>query len=115
MDANKPTQQDQNVENVDSVGSVDPFPSDITRTGEHVEPLAGLTEAVPDTTHKYADQPTEEVMPTPIGQLVPMQVVSSAQVAVSTRPQRLAFLRTLLNSPKSRIGAGIVLVFLLGA
>src|SRR5438270_755629 len=104
MDTNKPAQQDQNVENVHSVGRVNPIPSDMTRTGEHVDPLAGLIEAVPDTIHKYADQPTEEVMPTPVGQLVPVQVVSSPQVAVSTRPQRLAFIRTLLNSPKSRIG-----------
>ena len=88
---------------------VQPVPSNVTRTGEHVEPLAGLTEAVPDTRHKYADQPTEEVMPTAVGQLVPVQVVIPAQ------RQRLTFLRTLLSSPKSRFGAGIVLVFILAA
>src|SRR5438128_1023611 len=88
---------------------VQPEPSDIIGSGEHVEPLAGLTQAVPDTSHKYADQPTEEILPTPIGQLVPVQIVIPAQ------RQRLTFLRTLLSSPKSRLGAGIVLIFILAA
>src|SRR5438128_1364141 len=103
MDANKQAQD------------VQPVASDIIRTTEHVEPLPGLTEAVPDTVNKYADQPTEEILPTPVGQLVPVQVVAPAQVAVRSQRQRFTFVRTLLSSPKSRLGAGIVLVFILAA
>src|SRR5205823_6754483 len=106
MDANKEAQDDQDAQ---------PVASDAIRSSEHVEPLPGLTEAVPDSVHKYADQPTEGILPTPVGQLVPVQIIAPAQIPVRGQPQRLVFFRTLLSSPKSRFGAGIVLFFILAA
>ena len=73
--------------------------------------MQGLTTAVPDDRMRHADQPIEEMAPNAMGQFVPMPVVMPAQ----SQRQRLVFLRTLLSSPKARLGAGIVLFFLLMA
>lgn len=78
---------------------------------DHVDPLPGLTEPVHEASIKHADQPMEELMPTPVGTLIPEPVVSS----VTPRPQRLVWLRNLLGNPRARIGLGIVSFFILMA
>src|SRR5438105_1443504 len=90
---------------------ISPADADAMIPADHVEPLAGLTAPVPDTIQKFADRPVEEISPTPIGQLVPMPVV----VPAPRERQRFVFLRTLLGSPKARLGAAIVLFFILVA
>src|SRR5690242_11855737 len=72
-----------------------------------VEPLPGLTGPVPERVEKSVDRPVEEIAVTAAGQLVVVPVVAP-------QPRdRLAFLRTLLGSPKARVGAAIVLLFVL--
>jgi peptide/nickel transport system permease protein len=84
-------------------------PADLLTGADQVESLPGLTAPVPDTVEKFADRPVEEMSPTPIGQFVPVPVVMPAQ------SQRLVFLRTLLRSPTARVGAAIVLFFVVVA
>lgn len=72
-----------------------------------VEPLPGLTGPVPERIEKSVDRPIEEIEVTPAGQMVVVPVV------IPQPRDRLAFLRTLLGSPKARVGAVIVLFFLL--
>jgi peptide/nickel transport system permease protein len=82
-------------------------PADLLSGADQVEPLPGLTAPVPDTVEKFADRPVEEIEVTPIGQMVVVPVVTPGQ------RERLAWLRTLLRSPKARFGAAVVLFFVL--
>ncbi|MFL5734803.1 MAG: ABC transporter permease [Chloroflexia bacterium] len=84
-------------------------PADLLTGADHVEPLPGLTASVPDDRVRQADLPIGEMAPNTLGQFVPIPVVMPAQ------SQRLVFLRTLMRSPKARVGAAIVLFFILMA
>ena len=77
-------------------------PADLLMGADEVEPLPGLTTAVPDDRIRHADQPIEEMAPNAMGQFVPMPVVMPAQ----SQRQRLVFLRTLLSSPEGPPGCG---------
>jgi peptide/nickel transport system permease protein len=94
----------------------DPSASAPRPTAERGAALPGLTAPAPDSTERHADQPIEELQPTPMGQLVAMPVVAPAAAPAATAPRRrLGGLRTLLGSPKARLGVSIVLFFVLVA
>src|SRR3954451_11564693 len=78
---------------------------------DHVESLEGLTTAVPDDHADYFDQPIVEIAANPMGQFVSMPVVPPSP----SQRERLVWLRTLFRSPKARIGAVVVLIFILAA
>jgi peptide/nickel transport system permease protein len=96
--------------NADAEGGAAPAPIQ----ADHVDALPGLTAPVPNDVQGRADQPVEDIQINLMGQFVPTPVVVPAVVPVgSSRRPRFALVRTLLGSPKSRLGAAIVLFFIL--
>lgn len=97
-----------NIDNIEqSTGSS--AAADTPVDAQHVESLPGLTTPEPDFPEKHTDQPIEEVMPTPIGQMV------ATPVAASVRLRRFAWLGSLLTNRRAQLGIGIVLFFVLVA